>query len=169
MWTHNPHAAVHILTQVPSCRQTEQIKMFCRVEINLPNPTWGGRLSDNLRRPLLQRNGFRSCKGVRTSPAFSSGTDLKLQPAGGLQDATPTTDIFQSALNALDLVSPTESYDPDYGEHHEDISLEQGQAAAQVGKAVYEVGSIPVLVKCCLNCHHRKCSDQFTTGAQAVK
>ena len=90
--------------------------------------------------PLVKRVAFRCSKSARTSPALPSGTDFATLSPGGLQDSAAPPDIFQSALNALDLVSPTESYDPDYGEHHEDISLEQGQAAAQVGKAVYEVG-----------------------------
>ena len=56
------------------------------------------------------------------------------------EDALASPDIFQSALNALSLGSPTDSYDGSYDDLHEDISLEQGPAAAQVGKAVYEVG-----------------------------
>lgn len=57
-------------------------------------------------------------------------------------EGSQVTDIFQSALNALDLVSPSDAYRADFGDPHEDISVEQGQAAQQVGKAVYEVGYI---------------------------
>lgn len=92
-----------------------------------------------MRPTLWESFRSRSTKSARTSPAFPSGTDFQVQSPGVLQDPGAPPDIFQSALNALDLVSPTESYDPDVDEHHEDISIEQGQAAAQVGKAVYEV------------------------------
>ncbi len=89
--------------------------------------------------PSVHRSlASRSRKRARTSTALPGGTDLQLQLPNNLESpASP--DIFQSALNALSLGSPTESYDAGYDEFHEDISLEQGQAAAQVGKAVYEV------------------------------
>lgn len=57
----------------------------------------------------------------------------------GAAEGSQATDIFQSALNALDLVPPSDAYRAEYGDPHEDISVEQGQAAQQVGKAVYEV------------------------------
>lgn len=88
--------------------------------------------------PRRARNS-RPCKRARTSTALPGGTDLQLQLPNTLQDSPASPDIFQSALNALSLGAHTESYDAGYDELHEDISLEQGQAAAQVGKAVYEV------------------------------
>jgi hypothetical protein len=90
------------------------------------------------RRPLLNSSTSRIGKRARTSTALPGGTDLQLQLPNNVEDSSASPDIFQSALNALSLGSPTESYDG-YDEFHEDISLEQGQAAAQVGKAVYEV------------------------------
>ena len=58
----------------------------------------------------------------------------------GESEGSQVTDIFQSALNALDLVSPSDANRTEYGDPHEDISVEQGLAAHQVGQAVYEVG-----------------------------
>lgn len=57
----------------------------------------------------------------------------------GVPEGSQVTDIFQSALNALDLASPSDSYRGEFGDPQEDISVEHGQAASQVGKAVYEV------------------------------
>ena len=78
-------------------------------------------------------------KRSRSTASSTSGTGTLQLPGAADADGTQITDIFQSALNALDLVSPSENY-RDFGDPHEDISVEQGQAAAQVGKAVYEVG-----------------------------
>ncbi|DBA94685.1 TPA: hypothetical protein ACH3X1_002247 [Trebouxia sp. C0004] len=89
-------------------------------------------------RPMSNSSTSRIGKRARTSTALPGATDLQLQLPNDVEDSSASPDIFQSALNALSLGSPTESYDG-YDEFHEDISLEQGQAAAQVGKAVYEV------------------------------
>lgn len=78
-------------------------------------------------------------KSSRSIASSTSGTGTLQLPGAADADGTQIADIFQSALNALDLVSPSENY-RDFGDPHEDISVEQGQAAAQVGKAVYEVG-----------------------------
>lgn len=132
MWVHTPQAALYC--QGPSCWR----KSNSFVPLGLSNSALvqGFRLP---RAQLLESFRSRSKRSARTSPALPSGTDYQVQPPDVLQDSAAPPDIFQSALNALDLVSPTESYDPDFDEHHEDISIEQGQAAAQVGKAVYEV------------------------------
>lgn len=141
MWVQTAQAALYC--QGPTCwRKCESL-----VPIKLPNVAGGSR---QLRPGLCESLRSRYRKGTRTSPALPSGVDFQTQSPDVLQDSGAPPDIFQSALNALDLVSPTESYDPDYSEHHEDISIEQGQAAAQVGKAVYEVrGSITQLSVAC--------------------
>ena len=132
MWVHTKQAALYC--QRPSCwRKSDSFVLS-----NLSNSA----LTERLRQPRAEYlESFRSRfkRSARTSPALPNGTDFQVQSPDVLQDSGAPPDIFQSALNALDLVSPTESYDPDFDEHHEDISIEQGQAAAQVGKAVYEV------------------------------
>ena len=132
MWVHTTQAALHC--QGSSCWR----KYNGFLPVKLPDSA----LVQGFRLPRAQRlESFksRSKRSARTSPAVPSGTDFQVQPPDVLQESGAPPDIFQSALNALELASPTESYDPDFDEHHEDISIEQGQAAAQVGKAVYEV------------------------------
>ena len=132
MWVHTPQAG--LCCQGPSCWRKPD--SFVPLKLSNSALVQGFRLP---RAQLLESFRSRSKKSARTSPALPSGTDFQVQPPDVLQDSGAPPDIFQSALNALDLVSPTESYDPGFDEHHEDISIEQGQAAAQVGKAVYEV------------------------------
>ena len=132
MWVHTTQAALYC--QGPSCWR--KFDSFVPYKLSNSALVPGFRLP---RAQLLENFRSRSKKSARTSPALPSGADFQVQSPDVLQDSGAPPDIFQSALNALDLVSPTESYDPDFDEHHEDISLEQGQAAAQVGKAVYEV------------------------------
>ena len=93
-----------------------------------------------LMRPVPNSYISQPSKRARTSTALPGSADLQLQMPNNTEDALASPDIFQSALNALSLGSPTDSYDGSYDDLHEDISLEQGPAAAQVGKAVYEVG-----------------------------
>lgn len=132
MWVQTAQAALYC--QGPSCwRKCESL---VPVKLSKLALTGGSR---QLRPELCNSLRSRCRKGTRTSPALPGGIDFQTQSPDVLQDSGAPPDIFQSALNALDLVSPTESYDPDCNEHHEDISIEQGQAAAQVGKAVYEV------------------------------
>ena len=137
MLVHTAQAALHCQTQSgPFCWKNGGNAIDTRVF----RPAVAAA-SKQLRPGLLESFRSRSHKSARTSPALPNGTDFQVQSPDVLQYSGAPPDIFQSALTALDLVSPTESYDPDYDEHHEDISLEQGQAAAQVGKAVYEVTS----------------------------
>ena len=106
--------------------------------VNAPRSSKHVNSRVHLRRALARSSIFLSSKRTRTSTSLSGGADLQLQLPADV-DSTAPPDIFQSALNALSLGAPTESYDAGYDELHDDISLEQGQAAAQVGKAVYEV------------------------------
>lgn len=159
MWVHTTQAALHC--QRPSCwRKSDSLVLS-----KLSNSALVQGLRQ-LRAEYLESFGSRSNRSARTSPALPSGTDFQVQSPDVIQDSGAPPDIFQSALNALDLVSPTESYDPDFDEHHEDISIEQGQAAAQVGKAVYEVrcstGQVctVLVVHCCL---------RQNTSAQVLK
>lgn len=85
---------------------------------------------------------FHAGQKQRSTPSSHSGAGTLQLP--GVPEGSQVTDIFQSALNALDLASPSDSYRGEFGDPHEDISVEHGQAASQVGKAVYEV-SHPVL------------------------
>lgn len=163
MWVQTAQAALYC--QGPSCwRQCEG-----SVPTKLSNVALRG--SRQLRPELCESLRSRYRNGTRTSPALPSGIDFQTQSPDVLQDSGAPPDIFQSALNALDLVSPTESYDPDYNEHHEDISIEQGQAAAQVGKAVYEVGGsvTQLFVACCLSSAACDSSDWYRSlSCQAV-
>lgn len=144
MLVYSAQAALHCHTQGPSCCQNggKGNARFYRPAV--------AAASKQLRPRVLQSFRSQSHRSARTSPALPNGTDFQVQSPDVLQYSGAPPDIFQSALTALDLVSPTESYDPDYNEHHEDISLEQGQAAAQVGKAVYEVTSS--IMQACPGC-----------------
>ena len=63
-------------------------------------------------------------------------------PQPGKDGASPAQ-IFQTALNALDLFDSADEVDNDAGSY-EDIAVDQqGAAAAVVGRAVYEVSSLP--------------------------
>lgn len=145
MLVHTAQTAVHCQTQGPSCWR--RCDNATHTRFFSPAAAAASKHS----RPAFSKN-FRSrpSGSARTSPAVPSETDFQVQSPAVLQYSGAPPDIFQSALSALDLVSPTESYDPDYDEHHEDISLEQGQAAAQVGKAVYEVGAS--VMQACTGC-----------------
>ena len=80
---------------------------------------------------------LHSGKKQRSTPSSHSGAGTLQLP--GVPEGSQVTDIFQSALNALDLASPSDNYRAELDDPHEDISVEHGQAASQVGKAVYEV------------------------------
>ena len=48
-------------------------------------------------------------------------------------------DLFQSALSALDLYHPATSIKSEVIDDPDDIAVQQGQTAATVGRAIYEV------------------------------
>lgn len=163
MLVHSAQAALHCQAQGPSCWQTG----VNAIDARFFRPAVAAA-SKQLRPRLWQTFRSQSHRSARTSPALPNGTDFQVQSPDVLQYSGAPPDIFQSALTALDLVSPTESYDPDYNEQHEDISLEQGQAAAQVGKAVYEVKSRESC-KRVLVVHRSLKSSPLHTGPQVVK
>lgn len=51
----------------------------------------------------------------------------------------PPAELFQNALSALDLFSPSSSRIADTYDPPEEISVDHGQTAASVGRAIYEV------------------------------
>ena len=63
------------------------------------------------------------------------------QAAAGVAANTTPSDMFQSALHALDLFDQTSMEQQERLEQElNEESFEQGQAATQVGRSVYEVG-----------------------------
>ena len=51
-------------------------------------------------------------------------------------------DLFQSALSALDLYHPAASVKSEVIDDPDDIAVQQGQTAATVGRAIYEVNHL---------------------------
>jgi hypothetical protein len=110
---------------------------------------------------LRQRVHTRHAGGTLLHPQAEQAT-ANLQFQGTLNNNASPSDIFQSALNALDLFDPLHQTAPRVEEElHEDINVEQGQAAAQVGRSVYEVGTRyslqPVLIIVPLASFHSPC------------
>ena len=81
----------------------------------------------------------------RASPEASPPTAQRaaLENRQNVQDSERTrapAELFQSALSALDLYHPAAAIKSEVIDDPEDIAVEQGQTAASVGRAIYEVG-----------------------------
>ena len=84
-----------------------------------------GRAPAETTSPPAQRAALQSWQNVNES-------DKTRAPA----------DLFQSALNALDLYHPAATGKSEIIDDPEDITVEQGQTAASVGRSIYEVSLI---------------------------
>lgn len=84
------------------------------------------------------RHRSREALWGRASPEASSPAAQR--PILKESDRTRApADLFQSALSALDLFHPAAAIISESIDDPDDIAVEQGQTAASVGRAIYEV------------------------------
>ena len=96
----------------------------CALRFTPQESLWGRAPAENISQPA-QRAALQSWQNVNES-------DKTKAPA----------DLFQSALSALDLYHPAATSRSDIIDDPEDITVEQGQTAASVGRSIYEVSPI---------------------------
>ncbi len=88
-----------------------------------PKESHWGRAPADINSQAAQRAALQSWQNVNES------------------DKTPA-DLFQSALSALDLYHPAATSKSEIIDDPDDITVEQGQTAASVGRSIYEVSPI---------------------------
>ena len=114
-------------------------------------PSW---LNCPLQECILRRRSREVVWGRAWEDASSSSAQrAALDNRQSVQDTDTMrapADLFQSALSALDLYHPASSIKSEVIDDPDDIAVQQGQTAATVGRAIYEVCHLR-LFHCCSN------------------
>ncbi len=96
--------------------------------------------------PLGAQN--RTAEGANL--AYQSQEEAPSTTTNGATATGPPPELFQNALSALDLFSPSASTVTDNIDTPEEIAVDHGQTAASVGRAIYEVWCMHELFFCFL-------------------
>ena len=123
---------------VAKCAPTWPTQLFC---LCLPSCTaMYATLPQMRKQPSSGPHRHAGTRPYHAEPLLLSDQQ-QCQAAAGVATNTTPSDMFQSALHALDLFDQTsmEQQERLQQELNEE-SFEQGQAATQVGRSVYEVG-----------------------------
>ena len=86
----------------------------------------------------------KASQDASSAPAQQAALDNR-QNVKNTERTQAPADLFQSALSALDLYHPAAAIRSESIEDPDDIAVEQGQTAASVGRAIYEVRGLSTI------------------------
>jgi hypothetical protein len=89
----------------------------------------------------VSRDRWSATKGAFLSHQHGGDSNIGeiASTTGNVISKAPVSELFQSAVSSLDLFSPSSSASVDEFDPQEDITVDHGQTAASVGRAIYEV------------------------------
>lgn len=131
-WITSPGSAHHIPLIGSSFSRHSAPSFSDSLHYRLYSPIW---------RPCLLAERLCAKKGaVLSQQSEGDARDISLvNPSSGNRLRAPPSELFHNALSSLDLFAPSTSPAAEDFDPQEDITVDHGQTAASVGRAIYEV------------------------------